>query len=202
MKDEIYSVTISGIRPLILHNGRLSDPMDPAVTRLKGLAKKQDKGDEDQEAVSRAEWEGGLYWDAKLGPYVPVDNLQALVEAGAKKRKLGTVFKSMVGIDFPDGADGVAIEYKGPRDIEGLWAAGGDARTFVFRKTARVKSSRIIRTRARFHDWRVKFRVEVLQNAVTGEQLKQAIRDAGVLVGLGDWRPRYGRFEVTEFKKA
>jgi hypothetical protein len=32
------------------------------------------------------------------------------------------------------------------------------------------------------------------------QQIRQALAEAGLLVGLCDWRPKYGRFLVTEFR--
>ena len=43
MKDEMLRVTIEGIRPLLLHNGRLADPLDEYTKRLKVLAKQRDR---------------------------------------------------------------------------------------------------------------------------------------------------------------
>ena len=39
MQDQVYEVTIRGIRPFIMHNGRLCDPLDPFTKVLKVLAK-------------------------------------------------------------------------------------------------------------------------------------------------------------------
>jgi hypothetical protein len=194
MGDRIYNVTIEGIRPLLMHNGRLCDPLDEHTKKLKTASKQRNKSDDDHIHVARVEFEGGLYHDDKIGPYVPSDNLQATIEKGAARRKLGKVFKAHVGVDMPDGdAPGFALKYKGPRDIEGLWSD----RSFVFSKGARVGQSRVVRTRARFATgWQLAFRVEVLADGVTKDQLKQAITDAGLYEGLGDWRPRYGRFVV------
>ncbi len=101
--------------------------------------------------------------------------------------------KAHVGVDMPADAPGFALKYKGPRDIEGLWSN----RDFVFSKGARVGQSRVVRTRVRFPTgWSVSFQVEVLAEGVTKQQLEQAITDAGLYEGIGDWRPRYGRFVV------
>lgn len=191
MKDVLYTVTIEGIRPLLMHNGRLCDPLDEHTKGLKAAAKQRNKSDEDHIRVARLEFEGGLYHDEKLGPLIPSDNLQAMIERGSTRRKLGKVFKAHVSVDMPPDANGFPLKYKGPRDIEGLWGN----RAFVFSKGAKVGQSRVMRTRARFPTgWSVTFGVEVLVDGVSKSQLEQAITDAGLYEGLGDWRPRYGRF--------
>lgn len=197
MESIFYEVKIKGIRPLLMHNGRLSDPLDPFTKRLKVATKKREKSDEDHEEVARLEFDGGMYHDEEIGPYIPWDNLQAVIERGATKRKLGKQFKAFVGVD-PVGGPGAALLYKGPRDPDALWKD----RDYVFTKPARLQGKRVVRTRARFQDWWLSFRVEVLDGAVTEEQLKQAISDGGAAEGLGDWRPRYGRFVVESVKEA
>lgn len=195
--DTIYEVTIQGIRPLIMHNGRLADPLDEHKKRLAVATNQKKKGDADHIRVARTEFEGGLYFDETLGPYLPPDNLQAVIERGAMRRKLGPIFKAHVSVDPPLEAPGFRLDYKGPRDVEGLW----QDRAFVLMKGVRVQRNRVIRCRARFPTgWRCAFRVEVMADGVTKEQLQQAIEDAGLYTGIGDWRPRYGRFVVESVR--
>jgi hypothetical protein len=55
-----------------------------------------------------------------------------------------------------------------------------------------------MRTRARFPSgWQVTFPVVVLDGGATKAQLQDALQDAGFYEGIGDYRPRYGRFEVV-----
>lgn len=198
MNEEIYSVTIEGIRPILLHNGRLADPLDEHTKRLKVATAQKNKSDEDHVRIGRLEFEGGLYHDEKLGPYMPSDNLQAMIERGSMRRKLGKIFKAHVSVDLPE-TGGFAIQYKGPRDVEALWKN----RAFVLTKGARVGQKRVMRTRCRIPSgWTCTFDVEVIADGVTKQQLEQAIRDAGLFEGLGDWRPRYGRFVLKSMKAA
>jgi len=59
--------------PLVMHNGRLADQLNPLAKRLKSLAAKRKKSDDDLMEIQRVEWEGGLYYDPKIGPYVPAE---------------------------------------------------------------------------------------------------------------------------------
>ena len=197
--DNTYRITIQGIRPLLMHNGRLADPMDPAAKKLKEASKLRNKSDEDHIAVARVEFEGGLYHDEELGPYLPCDNLTACMIEGARRRKLGKQFESGAEVVVPDtGAEGYKLEYKGPRTVEALWLDPNNS----LRKKAKVGQASVPRTRPRFATgWKCSFLVEVLDGAVTDEQVKTALSDAGLFIGIGDWTPRYGRFTLAEFKQ-
>ena len=193
MEDQIYEVVIEGIRPYLMHNGQLCNPLNTHTKALKAVSKARNKSDEDHINVGKTEFWGSLYWDTKLGPYIPTDNLQAVIERGATKRTLGKEFKAHVNVDMPAGADGFALQYKGPRDREGLWADP----QFVFTKGVKIGQRRIMRTRPRFASgWSCKFAVEVMAGGISKAQLEQALTDAGMYEGIGDWRPRYGRFIV------
>lgn len=195
MADTTYTITIRGIRPLLMHNGRLCDPMDPATKALKAASARRNKSDDDHGEVSRVEYIGSLYHDPKIGPYLPADVLQAVVERGAMKRKLGKIAKAHIDVLPPEDAPGYEVDYKGPRDVERLFATPAH----VLRCGARVNKARVVRTRPRFPaGWRCTFRLEVLDGGMTKEQVKQAVEDAGLYEGVGDWRPRYGRFVVEK----
>ena len=201
-----YQITITGIRPLIMHDGRLSDPLDEKSKRLKLVTSKKKKSDEDLAEIKRIEFEGAMYFDEKLGPYLPCANLQACMCAGARKRKLGQAFEAMVEVMIPlDEPQGYAIKYwrldtalrevHGPRTLKALFANTG----YVLRERAKVGMSAVMRTRPRFPKWSCTFMVESLDDDVDDSQVKQAFEDAGKYCGIGDWTPRYGRFEVSSF---
>lgn len=193
----MIKVRIEGTRPLLMHNGRLADPIDPATKRLSAASKKKQKSDDEFAEMGRIEFEGSLYYDEKMGPYLPVDNLQAMLIEGARKRKMGKEFESLVEVMMPvDGPEGYKLEYKGPRDPAGLW----NSKMFL-RKQARVGQKRVIRTRPRFAQWACQFDVEIHDDGPDAEHVRRAIEDAGRLIGLGDWSPRYGHFTLEKFEQ-
>lgn len=180
-----------------MHNGRLNDPLDPWAKKLSVAAHKKQKTDADHVETSRIEFDGSMYYNDKVGPYIPTDNLQACMIEGARKRKLGKEFESLVEVVIPDeGPEGYVLDYEGPRKMDALWT-----HYFYLRKGARVGQSRVVRTRPRFPTgWSCTFEIEILDGGPQPEQVKQAFTDAGKLIGIGDWTPRYGRFVVDEFR--
>jgi hypothetical protein len=68
----------------------------------------------------------------------------------------------------------------------------------------RVMVQRAAVARARLQiaaGWELAFRLEVHDPQVRAEVVEQILREAGRAVGIGDFRPRYGRFEVTQFEE-
>ena len=72
-----------------------------------------------------------------------------------------------------------------------------DSRTVVIPAT----KGRTIRKRPRFDKWGLAFTIEIINDDLPVEVVKSALDDAGREGGLGDYRPRFGRFIVTSFKE-
>jgi len=64
-----------------------------------------------------------------------------------------------------------------------------------------VNKSRIIRARARLDSWTLSFVILVIDERITGQIVKDVLTDAGQYYGIGDNRPRFGRFEVIIFER-
>ena len=87
-----------------------------------------------------------------------------------------------------------SLAYPGPRSIEQLWPDP----TFRLRYPVRVHNARTIRTRPRFPEWSVLFEAEYVPTALSREEIIELFQLAGFREGLGDWRPKFGRFEAFE----
>lgn len=181
----------TGIRPLVMHNGLMADPTNSLVRRIKEITSKGSKKltDADYEERDRLEWEAGLYWDEEDGLIVPSDNIERCIQLGAQKSRIGKDVQAAVFCTAPH----VPLTYDGPKNKEKLYA---DPR-FTLRKGVAVQKSRIIRIRPMIPTgWSMQFSVEFDENIVNPKSLTKAMQDAGSLVGLGDWRPKFGRFLV------
>lgn len=73
---------------------------------------------------------------------------------------------------------------------------------YLDQRRVTVQRSGVTRVRpALFAGWRATFDLDViLPEYISGERLHHAIQNAGRLVGVGDFRPTYGRFQIIEFK--
>lgn len=48
--------------------------------------------------------------------------------------------------------------------------------------------------------WELAFRLEVTEDLISPPSLREFLEEAGRAVGIGDYRPRFGRFEVVDFQ--
>src|SRR5205814_302140 len=139
---------IEGRAPLLMHNARLVDPLDPVVKQIKEVNSKKTKTDDDYELIGHLEWMGGMYYTPEVGPFIPAPNLQKCVVEGArlsrdgKKIERGVLIETMM----------IPVEgYDGPRDLDGMYA---DKR-LVHRAPVKVSMVRVMRTRPVFPTWRI-----------------------------------------------
>ena len=194
---ETISLKIEGTAPLIMHNGRMRDPLDRYAKALKALTGKRKKSDEDHFAIARLEWEAGLYWAQDTGPYIPSRTLRKLLIEGARKSKDGKTVEAHVMAVGP-----AKVQYEGPRDIEGLWNEGrsdGDViSTHVDRRIMTVQRNAVARTRPIFQQWAAEIVYTYDSGECQPDQIRQWLAQAGHHVGLLDGRPESGRFIVAD----
>lgn len=179
----------TGIRPLVMHNGLMADPTNPFTRRIKEITSKGSKKltDSDYEERDRLEWEAGLYWDDQKGPIIPSDNIERCIQLGAQKSRIGKDVQAAVFCAESE----VKVEYEGPRNKEKMFADG----RFSLRKGVAIQKSRVIRIRPMIPTgWSIAFSLEYDESILNEKNLVKAMADAGALIGLGDWRPKFGRF--------
>ena len=179
--------------PLIMHNGLLADREYEWTRALAAVTKKTKKTDEDHEEVARLEWRGGLYFDDNLGPFLPGDNVRrSLLDAARLSKEGKRIERGVLRLTRVN-----PIQYDGPRTIDEMWA---DSR-FRHRATVRVGTSKVIRTRPKFHGWSAEVTVSFDSAVIDRSDLVRIAKAAGDFIGLCDGRPFYGGRFKAEAKK-
>jgi len=84
--------------------------------------------------------------------------------------------------------------YDGPRDPDALWADPA----FRWTVPARVQRNCIMRTRPMFREWGVRFQVTFNESLLNQHEIIDLLHLGGEQVGLGDWRPKFGRYIVAD----
>lgn len=185
----VLKVRLTGLVPLLMHSSRLVDKNDPIVREMGKITGKGSKKqtDSDRDRLAELEWTGGL-WSFDGRPAVPTLALEACFKEGARAARKG---KDAERAMFVDG-EAVLLKYNGPVDLEKLWA---QRKQFALTVPAVVNKARVMRTRPIFREWSVEFECTYDETEMNESSVKEAWIEAGRR-GLGDWRPKFGRFDV------
>lgn len=190
--------TDSGGSPLIMHNERLADPLDTITRELAAVTGKRKKTEADHLELARIEYLGGLYTTPPIAsskkangqkPILPGWNILSCLEEGAKRHKRG---RDVVRGVFPK-QEYALLTFDGPAGADELWKG----KDHFLRKGVKISTSRTIRTRPLFTDWQAELLVEVDPIIFDVHSIVTIWKDCGRYAGIGDNRPRYGRFEGT-----
>jgi hypothetical protein len=188
MSTERLRLKLQSAGPLLMNGSRLADPLDPDAIKLAAVTSKRKKTVADHRRIADIEWAGKL-WTHEGRPCIPPDALEKAFEDAAKTRSHGSMLAVAVVVDGP-----ALLEYDGPRDLKKL-AKDPD---FRFRKLVRIRKALTPRTRPLFESWSAVVDVSYLATVINREQVIEFFRIAGSLVGVGDWRKKFGRFLVEE----
>ena len=186
-----YRVEIAGEK-MLQHNGHLADPMNSIVKEMKAISSKRKKVDSDLEALADLEFRGGLYL-VNGAITIPGQVIEANVVEGAKVDRHGKTALAGVFIEDED----IEFSFDGPADPKERIKDP----QYRLACMVRVQSSKVLRTRPVFHNWKLSYSISVMDTLANESMVKQWIENAGIYKGLGDWRPRYGRFRVVSFEK-
>lgn len=182
------AIKITGKAPLLMHSDRFADPLNPLTKAHKELTGKRKKTDEDHTAIARSEFIGACYWRAPVGFYIPGQNFDSCLIAAAKLQKLGVKFKQ--GVQVLE--DELPLEGIKPKRPEDLW----EEPDYRDCRGVKVGQAKVMRYRPIFRRWSCKATIVINDDVVNVSDVKKAIADAGALIGVGDYRPRFGRFNV------
>lgn len=186
-KDDILAgvpyqarVTIEGVAAILFHRYSVESVKEKADSKKGSKAKKTD------------DIESYVYRDAKNDICIPGEYLRcALVEMGRNRQDPRSPRKSA-----RDLYKAIIIS------LTELATLGKDTWDFLDQRRVVIQRSAISRVRPAFQaGWRATFILQIQQPEYLGARdLNSLIVDAGKFVGLGDFRPSYGRFNVVAFE--
>lgn len=180
---------ITGLAPLIMHDiHKLGDPMHPLTKEIKSYTGKRTKTDEDQIEIARLEFMASLYLDEKDQVIIPGENFEAMLAASFSKTVKGGKKVAQSGL-FCDDA---VLVYGKKRTPAGLW----EDKAFRLNAPVRVQQARVMRMRPWFRSWSARVVVNFMPDVINEDQIVRALEYGGRCIGIGDWRPKHGRFLV------
>jgi hypothetical protein len=196
-KDNVSSlpfiqIRLQGVSPLLCHNGQTADPRNTYAKAMKAVSSKRKKTDADFDELARLEWLAGLYridGDLVIPDYV----IEAVMIKGAMKSSKGPQAKC--GLFFTDHA---SLEFDGKpaaitdETLAEMFASG----QFTHTIGVTVNRSKVMRTRPIFRNWSITASAQYDPDVLNKGDVELFAIDAGKLVGIGDWRPKHGRFNA------
>lgn len=70
----------------------------------------------------------------------------------------------------------------------------------IFECPVVINRARVLAWRPMFTDWSCEFTINITDDMIDTNVLKEILIEAGKHKGVGDWRPKFGRFEVVDWK--
>ena len=172
------------------------------------------EGAPDQKSVGKdysGEWRGKIYLLEDGTIYQPEAHLCGCLIKAAVTQKVqgqrGKTYKDAVkGGVFIEPAfipHQVNIsEFEGASILTGPVPDGFKGRVYIDRRVVRIQRAGVVRYRpALVKGWTLSFILQVLDDKFRTDMLKAILDTAGQEVGIGDFRPRFGRFIVEHFEE-
>lgn len=156
---------------------------------MKKISSKRAKTEADLIYLSKLEWMASIYLDQEDNIVIPSEMIEALFINGARASKQGKQAQAgLICLENPplifDGKD---------LSLEELWERDKNRFTIA----VRVQKSRVMRTRFIAQKWAINFAIQYNDDLFSQCDIDRIFQRAGMNVGIGDWRPKYGRFLAT-----
>lgn len=185
------NVSVEGVSPLLQHKYPLPNFEDL------GKGGKQATGEKDY----TEEWKDYLYVDSDGEIYQPAIHFDsAMVKAAVNFKiqgKRGKTYKDLFKGNVFCSPDEILHGIKAPDTLDN----DGDKPLYLDYRPVVVNRARVGRLRpARSPGWKLDFVIEVLDDQIPHNVVLEVLTMAGKTVGIGDFRPRFGRFIVTHFE--
>jgi hypothetical protein len=185
------NVQVEGISPLMQHRYPLPD----FANMSKGG--KVATGEKDY----TQEWRQYLYVTSEGDIYQPAVHFDGCMAKAASGYKIqgqrGKTYSQLFkGNVFPL-PDMILHNMKAPETLD----TDADKPLYLDLRPVVVQRARVVRIRPCFKPgWRLDFSIEVLDDQIPHNVVNEVLSLAGRTIGVGDFRPRFGRFMVTKFE--
>jgi len=172
----IAKVKIVGIAPLLMNRFAMEKTDE-------SKAKRRDEKYDITEDANNA-----LYKEKGIGCYAPSTWLEACLRDTAKEFKgkgKGSLKATILSSVFVE-PEKIPLKKDTYDEI--------DTRPVV------IQRNRVVKGRPRFNSWELKFTINFNEDRIRKDTLKQILEEAGATKGIGDYRPKFGRFRVESFE--
>lgn len=188
------NIKISGINYLLQNNPQTVDPFNKFSKLMKAItAKGVRKTDDDRLELGNIETESKIYFDDKLGVYVPTRWMTEAICLGAfSVIKIGKA-KMRGGVFMVE--DKAKLTYKDMNKVKTITDVVLN-QTFRHRALLPQGQVRIPKDFPIFKDWSFETVIEFDDTVVDFKSLKAVVDRSAKYVGFGDFRPTFGRAQA------
>lgn len=188
------TVQIKGIEPLLINNPQAVDPFNKYSRAAKEITSKRKKTDEDLLKLREIEIESKLYFDEKVGVWIPAAWITAAIAAQswAKAKIKKADIRSCVFVNESK----IKLNYAGMDKVK---TKTDVVKNEMFHTVLNLKQGqvRVCKAAPIFNDWSVEFEILFDDAIINASDLKNLIEIAAKFGGFGDFRPTYGRALAT-----
>lgn len=188
------TVQIKGIEPLLINNPQAVDPFNKYSRAAKEITSKRKKTDEDLLKLREIEIESKLYFDEKVGVWIPATWITAAIAAQswAKAKIKKADIRSCVFVNESK----IKLNYA---CMDKVKTKTDVVKNEMFHTVLNLKQGqvRVCKAAPIFNDWSVEFEILFDDTIINASDLKNLIEIAAKFGGFGDFRPTYGRALAT-----
>lgn len=180
------SVEIKALRPYMQHRRPESQAENEKMHEIVKILQKNQFDPQAQ----KDEADMGIYKLKDGKTYIPFSQIQESMVQASKTFKVAgqgkKTYKDIVKSTVFSKEDKIPM-------------VGGDYE--VDSRYVKVQMNGILRNRPVFSNWSAKFSLLITDATLPLNTIKEILETAGTTKGIGDYRPRYGIFEVTKFEE-
>lgn len=188
------TVQIKGIEPLLINNPQGVDPFNKYTREKSEFMSKRKKTDEDILKIREIEIEEKLYFDEKIGVWIPATWITAAIAAQswAKAKIKKADIRSCVFVNESK----IKLNYAGMDKVK---TKTDIVKNEMFHTVLNLKQGqvRVCKAAPIFNDWSVEFEILFDDTIINASAIKNLIEIAAKFGGFGDFRPTYGRALAT-----
>jgi len=184
-------VTVKGVAPLMQHRF----PVPELAMMTKGGKLQTGAVDYTQE------WRNYLYVNPDGEIFQPATHFEsAMIRAAVNYKitgKRGKTYKDLFSAAVFVTPEQILHGINEPDELD----ADADKPLYLDMRPVVVNRARVVRIRPTFSPgWELSFTIEVIDDSINAELIHDVLSLAGKTVGIGDFRPKFGRFMVTKFE--
>jgi hypothetical protein len=184
-------VKVKGVAPLMQHRF----PVPELEDMSKGATRSTGAKDYTQE------WREYFYETPNGMLYQPAAHFEGAMVKSAVNFKItgkrGKTYKDLFRAAVFVTPDQIPHGIEVPDELD----TDADKRLYLDVRPVVVQRSRVVRIRPTFKaGWELEFSIEVIDDQVQPELVQDILVLAGKTVGIGDFRPKFGRFSVARFE--